>query len=54
MPNLDNGDAVPVKTTYVKNTKVFGIDEIDIDKIRVSNKHSCIKKHESYKKLCIL
>ena len=54
MPNLDNGDAVSVKTTYVKNTKVFGIDEIDIDKIRVSNKHSCIKKHESYKKLCIL
>ena len=26
------------KTTYMENTKCFEIDEIDIDKIRVSDK----------------
>ena len=42
---LDTGDEVSAKNTYMKNTKYFEIDEIDIDKIRVSNKYSHIEKN---------
>ena len=45
----DNRDKVDAKTTYMKNTEVFEIDKIDVDNLRVSNKYSYVKKHESYK-----
>ena len=47
MLNLDNGDEVDAKTTYMKNTKVFEIDKIEIDKIRVSNKYSYEKTNHA-------
>ena len=49
MLKLDNGDEVSVKTIYMDDTKLFGIDEIHIDKIRVSNKYLYRKEHDSYK-----
>ena len=49
MLNLDNGDKVPAKNTYMENTELCKIDEIDIGKIRVSDKYSYKKPHESYK-----
>ena len=49
MLDLDNGEQVSAKNTYMEGTDVFEIDEIDIDKIRVSKKYSYKKEHESYK-----
>ena len=49
MLELDNGDQVSAKNTYMENTDIFEIGEIDIDKIRVSKKYSYRKEHESYK-----
>ena len=45
---LDNGDEILAKTTYVEDTECFEIDEIDVDKIRVSNKKLYNKEHNSY------
>ena len=42
---LDNGDEVPVKNMSIENTECFEIDEIDIDKIRVSIKYLYKKEH---------
>ena len=33
----------------MKNTKYFKINDLDIDKIRVSNKKLCNKEHNAYK-----
>ena len=49
MLKLDDEDEVPAKTSYVNETKLFEIDEIDTREIRVSNEYSYIKEHESYK-----
>ena len=49
MLDLDNGEQVSAKNTYMEGTDVFEIDEIDIDKIRLSKKYSHKKEHESYK-----
>ena len=49
MPKLDNGVEIPAKTAYMKDTKCFRINDIDINKIRVSEQKLYIKKHNSYK-----
>ena len=49
MIELDNGDQVSAKNTYMEITDLFEVDEIDIDKIRISKKYSYKKEHESYK-----
>ena len=46
---LDNDAEIPAKTTYIKDTKCFRINDIDIDKIRVSNKRLYKREHNSYK-----
>ena len=46
---LDDGAEIPAKTAYIKDTKYFKIDDIDINKIRVSNKKHYSKEHNSYK-----
>ena len=37
------------KTAYIKDTKCFKINDIDIDKVRVCNKKFYNKEHNSYK-----
>ena len=49
MLKLDKGDEVPAKTTYMDDTDLLKTDEIDIDKIRVSNKYLCKKEYDLYK-----
>ena len=49
MLEIDNGDRASAKNTYMENTDLFKVKEIDIDKTRVSNKYSYKKEHESYK-----
>ena len=50
MLKLDNGAKVPAKIVYVKdNSKCFKINEIDFNKIRVSEKRLYSKKYNSYK-----
>ena len=46
---LDNGDEIPSKTTYMKDTECFEINDMDIDKTRVSDKRLYSKQHNSYK-----
>ena len=47
---LDNGAKIPVTTAYMTgNTKCFKINDIDINKIRVSEKRLYSKEHNSYK-----
>ena len=46
---LDNNDEIPAKTTYIKDTECFRINDIDINKIRVSDKKLYNKEHNSYK-----
>ena len=46
---LDNEDKVLAVTTYMENTNLFEIDEIDIDKIGVSKKYLHEKEYDSYK-----
>ena len=46
---LDNDAEIPAKTAYAKATEYFKIDDIDIDKIRVSNRMFYNKTHNSYK-----
>ena len=46
---LNNGVEVPAKNIYKEDSKPFGINDIDIDKIRVSNKKLYNKEHGSYK-----
>ena len=46
---LNNGAEIPAKTAYIKDTKYVKINDIDIDKIRVSGKKLYNKEHNSYK-----
>ena len=46
---LDNDAEIPAITTYIKGTESFKINDIDIDKIRVSNKKLYKKEHNSHK-----
>ena len=46
---LENNAEILAKTTYIKDTKCFKINDIDIDKIRVSDKKLYNKEHNSYK-----
>ena len=47
MPTLriDNDAEIPSKITYIKGTEWFRINDIDINKIRVSDKKLYNKKH---------
>ena len=46
---LDNDAEIPAKTAYAKATEYFKIDDIDIDKIRVSKRMFYNETHNSYK-----
>ena len=46
---LDNDAEIPEKTTYIKDTECFRINDIDIGKIRVSYKKHYDKERNSYK-----
>ena len=46
---LDNNAKIPAKTRYMKDTKCFKIDDVDINKIRVSDKKPYSKEHNSHK-----
>ena len=46
---LDNGAEIPAKTAYMKNIKCIKINEVDTDKIRVSEKKLYNKEYNSYK-----
>ena len=46
---LNNGVEIPAKNIYKEDLKLFNINHIDIDKIRVSDKKLYDKKHNSYK-----
>ena len=50
MLKLDNGKKIPARIVYNKdNNGCFRIDEIDINKIKVSEKSIFNKQHNSYK-----
>ena len=50
MLKLDNNDKILARIVYVKdNEKCFGIDEIDISKIRISKRSLYSKQHNAYK-----
>ena len=50
MLKLDNNDKTPARIVYVKdNNDCFGIDEIDTNKIRESEKSLYNKQHNAYK-----
>ena len=46
---LNNGAEIPAKTIYKKDDDFFEINDIDIDKIRISDKKLYNIKHDSYK-----
>ena len=46
---LDNGVKIPAKNIYKEGSRVFNINDKDMDKIRVSDKKLHNKKHNSYK-----
>ena len=46
---LDNDETVLAKSIYKKDSRVFNTNDIEIDKIRLSDKNLYIKKYESYK-----
>ena len=46
---LGNDVEIPARTTYIKDTECFRIDDIDTNKIRVSDKKLYNKEHNSYK-----
>ena len=43
---LDNGAETPAKNIYKEDSRIFNINDIDIDKIRVSDKKLYNKKHD--------
>ena len=52
MLKLDNGKKIPAKNVYMKdNSKCFGINDIDINKIRISDKSLYSKQHNTYKNI---
>ena len=46
---LDNDAEIPAKTTYIKDTKCFNLNDVVTNKIKVSDKKLCNKEHNSYK-----
>ena len=46
---LNNGVEIPAKNTYKEDSRIFSINDIDSDKIRVSNKKLYSKEHGSFK-----
>ena len=44
---LGNDVEIPARTTYIKDTECFRIDDIDTNKIRVSDKKLYNKEHNS-------
>ena len=46
---LDNDVKIPAKTTYIKVVECFKINDIDINKIKVSDIKLYSKQHNSYK-----
>ena len=50
MLKLDNGVEVPARTVYVKdNIKCFKFNDVEINKIRVSEQRLYSKQHNAYK-----
>ena len=50
MLKLDNEKKIPANVVYMKdNSKCFGINDIDINKIRISEKSLYSKQHNAYK-----
>ena len=50
MLKLDNEKKIPANVAYMKdNSKCFGINDIDINKIRISEKSLYSKQHNAYK-----
>ena len=50
MLRLDNEKKIPVRIVYEKeNNNGFGINDIDINKIRISEKSIYSKQHNAYK-----
>ena len=50
MLKLDNNDKIAAKIVYTKdNSKCFRINDIDINKIRISEKSLYSKQHNAYK-----
>ena len=47
--SLDNDDEIPAKTTYIKDTECFRINDVDINKIRIPEKKLYNKEHNAYK-----
>ena len=46
---LNNGVETPAKNMYKEDSRVFKLNVLDIDKIRVSDKKLYNKDHGSYK-----
>ena len=46
---LNNGVEIPAKNIYTKDSEDFNINDIKIDKMRVSDKKLYKKEHDSYK-----
>ena len=50
MLKLDNEKKIPARIVYTKdNSKCFGINDININKIRISEKSLYSKQHNAYK-----
>ena len=50
MLKLDNEKKIPARIVCLKdNTNLFGINDIDINKIRISEKSLYSKQHNAYK-----
>ena len=50
MLKLDNEKKIPARIVYTKdNSKCFGINDIDINKMRISEKSLQSKEHNAYK-----
>ena len=50
MLKLENEKKIPARIVYAKdNSKSFGINDIDINKIRISEKSLYSKQHNAYK-----
>ena len=46
---LNNGAEIPARGIYKEDSRAFNINDIDINKIKVSDKKLYNKKHDSYK-----
>ena len=49
MLKLDNDVEISAMTIFIKDSKYFDINDIDINKIRVSNAKVFMKENNSYK-----